>query len=856
MVEGTERSVDADRICGSGGQPGAGTAVAVVLPVRDDSIGDVFVGRDEQSEGLALLLGLESRAVTICVAGMGGVGKTALALRVAGASVAAGRFRGRAFSVDMQGYRPDGGLAAESVLRPLLRSLGVAPLEIPVDLGEQIAVYHQLLDRLDRAGEPVLLVLDNVAAADRIRLLLPLNGAHRVVVTTRDTLDLPGARAISLDVPSVADATALLGEAVQDLVPGDARIADDPQGTRELVRTCGRLPLALRIVAALLSEEPGLSPGGLAGELGEAGITGFVHGEQALAAVLNLSWQRMLRRNRAAARLLRLLCLSVGPHCSTEVAVLLNGVSKARTLPLLRTLRQAHLLGHVDQRWQMHDLVRAHTETQDVGLTDAGFHAAGFRLVDHYTRAAEDAVAHLTALPDRSARNRFVTREAALSWLDAEYSTLLAVAHKAAELEHHDHVAVLCSQLTAYQTRLGLLTDRLLVARLAYAGANLTDVAARRADLANNLGIALAGVGLLGDAIGMFESAIAVNGDGGNDHGAAKAWNNLGNTLKTAARHEEAVQACRAAVSAYRKAGDRRKEVGGWINLGGALSGGKQREESIQAYRTAIELGRAIEDHRQEAIAWRNLADVLLEAGRPDDALAAGRTALEISREKLDNTEVAAAWAMLGYLHRRLGDATEADIAYRHSIELEEGEIPTGTLAERWTELGHAKACEGDLAEAAAAHRQAVRTYRRIGDWHGEAMTSNNLGHVLADAGDWRGASEAHQTALRLTRDHDDLFGQAMSHASIGSSQCKTAQAAVAAGSFRDAAALFGRIGDPKHEASAWLSLGLCQRDRDPGEARIAGRKALAIHTESNDEEGIRAAVMLLADITMLAPLH
>jgi tetratricopeptide (TPR) repeat protein len=848
-----DNTVDAERVVGPVVQAGsigtvnlsgppARTAAAVVLPVRSElaADADVFVGREEEAGRLSCLLRPGSGAVVSYVAGMGGVGKTALALHCARAAVK--WFRGGVFSVDMQGYRAEGGVFAESVLRPITRLLGVDPLDIPADVGEQVVAYQQVLGQLGQSGKAVLLVLDNVSTADQIRGLVPAHGAHRVLITTRDTLDLRKARGFSLDVPTAEKATVLLDEALRDRASGDRRFSVDPIGTRELVRTCGRLPLALRIAAALLAEEPGLTPTQLATELTEAGIVSFAHGEWSLAAVLDLSWHRLLRRNRAAARLLRLLCLTVGPDCPTEVAAVLNDSSNAHTLPLLRMLRQAHLLAHTDQRWRMHDLVRAHTETHDAGLVLADLDAANLRLVNHYGFTTQDAVVHITAPPDKPIHNRFSSGEDALHWLHTEYHTLLAVARKAAESGNHRHAMVLCSQLNLYQEKYGYLTDQLMTSHLGYASAGVLGDLAEQADMANNLGIALKEVGRRADAIDLYKIAIELHTRNGNIYGAAKAWNNLGVALKDVGRRGEAVRACRAAVDAYLRTGDARKEAGAWSNLGGALATNGQAEEAADAHEKAAELYQEIGDHENVAMAWTRVANVLLDAGLPDEAIEVNHSAIKISKATANTTAEASVWSSLGFIYERLGRASEADDAYRRSIDLEGHKQPSGKVAQRWTRLGHARDKEGNLVGAAAAHQEAVRVYHQIGDWHGEAMTSNNLGHVRMKLGDRQGAADAHQVALNLARTHNDLFGQAMTLANIGAMHHKTRDTADAVIAFYEATDLFHRIRDTDHEAGAWLHLGICLHDNDPAQAVVACRKALTLYTESNNMKGMRSA--------------
>ena len=103
----------------------------------------------------------------------------------------------------------------------------------------------------------LLLVLDNAASAVQVRQLLPAEAGCAVLVTSRNELRgltaLQGARRVALEPLSDTDARALLVE-----IAGDELLTADPETSAELVRLCGRLPLALRIAAANLFSRGGI----------------------------------------------------------------------------------------------------------------------------------------------------------------------------------------------------------------------------------------------------------------------------------------------------------------------------------------------------------------------------------------------------------------------------------------------------------------------------------------------------------------------------------------------------------------------------------------------------------------------
>jgi hypothetical protein len=111
-------------------------------------------------------------------------------------------------------------------------------------------MYRSLLAR-----RRVLLVLDNARDAEQVRPLLPGAAGCLVLVTSRDRLSglvaREGASRLTLDVLTVDEAHALLVGLL-----GQQRVGMEEQAAVELAQACAYLPLALRIAAAHLLDQP------------------------------------------------------------------------------------------------------------------------------------------------------------------------------------------------------------------------------------------------------------------------------------------------------------------------------------------------------------------------------------------------------------------------------------------------------------------------------------------------------------------------------------------------------------------------------------------------------------------------
>ncbi|HVE98122.1 MAG TPA: AAA family ATPase [Mycobacteriales bacterium] len=218
------------------------------LPVQLSS----FVGREGDVAAVIRLIE-ESRLVTIT--GFGGVGKTRLALHVAGRAAAVGA---GAYFVDL------------STVRDPARLLDAVAAALDVRAGESRDLLVGLAKRLSAEG--VLLVLDNleqvVAAAPTVLDLLGAAPAVRLLVTSREPLRLRGEREYALEPLEVPDerggASALTAYPSVQLFIDRARevVADfpvDDDALAAMAAICARLdglPLAIELAAARVKVLP------------------------------------------------------------------------------------------------------------------------------------------------------------------------------------------------------------------------------------------------------------------------------------------------------------------------------------------------------------------------------------------------------------------------------------------------------------------------------------------------------------------------------------------------------------------------------------------------------------------------
>ncbi|GGP00253.1 tetratricopeptide repeat protein [Wenjunlia tyrosinilytica] len=786
----------------------AGLPAAVELVGRQERAGELLDALDPDRAGPGVVV----------VTGLAGVGKTALALHAAHQARARGWFGGGTLFVHLRGYDRAGCVSGSQALEALLRAMGIRDEDLPPTTGEQESLYRSALARRAQAG-PVLVLADDASATGQLLPLVPAGPGHRLLATSRDTLASPdlAARLINLDQLTPRSAADLIAGALTRARPQDPRPIQEPGALQEVAGCCGGLPLALTIVAAQLTADPGLPIAGLADALADARtrLEALRYQDRdgrslGVQAAFELSYRRL---EEDPARLFRLLSLNPGPDVATDTAAALTGRPLRAARQDLAALAGAGLTGEQpvgSGRWRMHDLTRLYAaelcQRHDHGPPRE---QALNRLLEHYYTTTDAADDHLRALPGQPVPDRFPDAAAALAWLDAERPNLTNTVPLAATTGHLPTAVSLAECLTVYLRRRRHFHDALTTTEHAITAARELSDRHSEARALNNLGLALREVRRFEEAIDTHTQDLAICRELGDRHSEARALNNLGLALQQVRRFEEAIDTHTQAADTFRELDDRHSEGTALNNLGTALQQVRRFQEAIDTHTQDLAICRELGDRHSEAQALNNLGLALQQVRRFEEAIDTHTQAADTFRELDDRHSEGTALNNLGTALQQVRRFQEAIDTHTQDLAICRELGDRHSEGQALNNLGNALRQVRRFEEAIDTHTQAADIARELDDRHSEARALNNLGTALQEVRRFEEAIDTHTQDLAICRELGDRHSEAQALGNLGLALQEMRRFEEAIDTHTQAADTFRELDDRHSEAQALNNLGL-----------------------------------------------
>jgi predicted ATPase/class 3 adenylate cyclase len=694
------------------------------LPLQHTSL----IGREAAQAAVLALLAAES---LVTLTGTGGIGKTRLALAVAGEVV--DQYRDGVWFVELAALvDPD---LVPSTVAQVLGVRDEPGRALTLTLGDQLQ-ERQLLVVLDNC--------EQVAAgcAALVTALLRVVPGLRVLATSREALRVRGERLYQvapLRVPrpplpalvalSQYEAVRLFIARAQDAQPDFAVTNETAPAVAEICARLDGLPLAIELVAA---RSRLLGPEALLARLGErlrvatGGARDLPARQQTLRAAIDWSYdllepaeQTLFARLAVFAGGRTLAAIEVVCDADRDLGIeVLDAVESLLDKSLLRRELGADGEQHLVLLETIHEYARERLATSG---EQAGLEAAHAR---YYLALTEEAESHLSG-----ARQGH--------WLDvlaAEHDNLRAVLRWATARGEQETGLRMAGAIWRFWLVRGYLSEgRRWLEELLAQGATQTPPApasAVRAKALNGAGVLAFRQGDYARATVRYEESLAMRRALGDKLGIAASLNNLaivahgqGDYARAAAFDEESLAMRRAL-------GDKRGIASSLANLGVVAHDQGDYVRATALYEEGLAMCRALGDKLGIARSLQNLGEV---AGlRKDYARATVllEEGLALFRELDYKRGIAASHTSLAMMAHSQGDLVRATMLFDEGLGLFRALDDMGGIAASLANLGFVARDHGDYARAATLLGDGLVLFRELGDKVGIAESLEGMARL------------------------------------------------------------------------------------------------------------------------------
>jgi tetratricopeptide (TPR) repeat protein len=825
------------------------------------SLPAIFTGRDDELAELEKkLISVDADGDPISgkhagLQGMGGVGKTALAIVLA--HRLADRYPDAQLFLNLRGADP-GSRAPVTPVEAMQNVIHCFRPEerLPDTLDALTPAYCSVLAEAGR----VLLLLDNAVDAAQVRPLLPPPNCL-LLVTSRAQFSLPGLAIRNVDCLPPTKSQELLVK-LSERFDGHAK---------EAAELCGHLPLALEVFAGAVNDKK-LYP---LPELLER-LRARQDKLAPVEAAFQVSYELLSAELRRRWTLLAVFPLSFDLRAAAAVWSGQRSLELDSTREFMQALLNASLVewNETTDRFRLHDLVRQFCD----GQLSAGDRAvAQLRHARHYCGVASESqdlyrqggekVLDGLELFDRERAHL----EAAFAFLAGEVGRNISIALpergslSRSMSEHVQPHEVAEDQRPALQDFAALIV--LLVDAVVYISplrfqprqriqwheeqrdaARLAGNRRGEGNALGNLGIVYLTLGDARKAIEFHEQDLAIAHEIGNRWGEGSALSNLGNAYYSLGDARKAIEFYEQSLVIDREVGDRRGEGNSLGNLGNAYSSLGNARKAIEFYEQALVVRREIGNRLGEGTDLGNLGNAYFSLGDVRKAIEFHEQALIIRREIGHRLGEGNALGNLGNAYKSLGDAHKAIEFHEQAL------IICREIGDRLGEsnvldnLGSAYSSLGDARKAAEFHEQALFIAREIGSRREEGNALGNLGNVYCSLGDVRKAIEFHEQALIICREIGDRLGEGSVLGNLGGAYYSLGDARKAIKFYEDGLVVAREVGDRRGEGNALGNLGGAYKKLgDAGKAIEFSEQALVIGRETGDQSGEGNALIVAA---------
>ncbi|EKX48504.1 hypothetical protein GUITHDRAFT_162382 [Guillardia theta CCMP2712] len=328
------------------------------------------------------------------------------------------------------------------------------------------------------------------------------------------------------------------------------------------------------------------------------------------------------------------------------------------------------------------------------------------------------------------------------------------------------------------------------------------------AGILGNLGLAFQNLGLVEEAITLFERHLNVSEGMKDSFSVYTACGNLGNAYSDLCNFPEAIKYFEKAAECARVLGSKEAEANCLANLGISYRAIGEYERALEHHERSLKLSVESEDVAGECKARGNIGALLLAQGRSLEARPQLEKTLELGLVLQDETVLAKTYGNLATISMYLGQFDEAVVMFEKQIELAKSLGDATVEAVAYGNLGLTYSGMGKNMKAIELEHRYLEMSKALGNLALQSSAYSNLGSAYNSVGQYGKAVEMHEACLKISSELGLVNEECTAYSNLGTDYLSLGEYAKSWQMHKKCLDMCQRIGDKRSEGMTHGNLG------------------------------------------------
>jgi tetratricopeptide (TPR) repeat protein len=420
---------------------------------------------------------------------------------------------------------------------------------------------------------------------------------------------------------------------------------------------------------------------------------------------------------------------------------------------------------HDDERFSQHNLLRAYAKAlmEKTAESDALFE----RYADFYTELAnqfdellpedwgvlDDDLPHIHAVGDEMVKRTNTGQSGDLERALAFSDNTISYLNKRRQIQRINW------------TQMGLNSIQTL--KFGASKLTLKFFLRHEASFLHEMGAVTEFQGNKHDALILYQRALNIRRDIGDKLGEATTLNNIGALKYALGIPDEALEFYQESLIIRKELGDERGEAICLNNIGMIVDDLGDKHKALEVYEQALKIRRKINDKQGEAASLNNIGSLKVSLGEKQEALNLFHQSLVLLIDVRDERGRSSTLNNIGWVFDVFGEPKKSLEYYYQALSISETLGDPDGIATTLSNIGASLVSLNDMEKAIDYYRQALIIQKQTKYQSGEAATLNNIAGIYYLIDEYDLAIDFFKQALSIQISIGDVASQATTNANM-----------------------------------------------------------------------------------------